>query len=64
MNEVQKILDIAFNLISTIPVSGDNVEIMADIKNYLRTAYTKVGEAYENAKKAPPEEPAEEAENG
>lgn len=63
MNEVQKILDTAFNLISTIPVNGDNVEKMADAKNYLRAAYARAGEMCEKAKE-PPEEGTEEVDNG
>lgn len=64
MNEVQKILDTAFNLISTIPVNGDNVEKMADAKNYLRAAYAKAGERCEKAKENPPQECSEEVDNG
>lgn len=61
MNELQKILNQAFNLVSTINVNGDNVEIMANAKSLLRTAYAKAGEIVQEN---PPEECAEEAGNG
>lgn len=64
MNELQKILDRAFNLVSTINVNGDNVEIMANAKSLLRAAYAKAGEMTEIIQENPPEERAEEAENG
>ena len=64
MNEVQKNIDTAFNLISTIPVNGDNVEKMADAKNYLRAAYAKAGEMCEKGKENLPQECSEEVDNG
>ena len=42
MENVLKELDYAFRIISTIPVSGDNVEIMAAAKAKLRAAYAEL----------------------
>ena len=42
MNEVKKQIDEAFKLISCIPVSGENVEIMASAKAKLRAAYAEL----------------------
>ena len=39
MNEVKKHLDTAFQLISTVPVKGDAVEVMAAARANLRAAY-------------------------
>lgn len=39
MNELQKKLSEAFDLISAIPVKGDAVDVMAAAKNALRAAY-------------------------
>lgn len=39
MNEIQKELDQAYRLLATLPVRGDNVEIMASIRQQLRRAY-------------------------
>lgn len=39
MNELQKTINKAFDLISAIPVSGDGVEVMAAAKDALRQAY-------------------------
>ncbi len=64
MNELQKILNQAFNLVSTINVNGDNVEIMAKAKNLLRAAFAQAGKMTEKAKENSPEEQTEEAENG
>lgn len=44
MNEILKELDSVFKMISTIPVSGDSVEVMAAAKNELRKVYAKVSE--------------------
>lgn len=44
MNELQQILNKTFGLISSIPVNGDNVEIMAEAKNLLRAAFAQAGE--------------------
>lgn len=38
MDEILKEIDDAFKLISTIPVTHDNVEIMAMAKHHLRNA--------------------------
>lgn len=39
MNEVQKEVNAAFELIAKLSVSGDCVEIVAVAKEHLRTAY-------------------------
>lgn len=39
MNELQKELDQAFNLVSAIPVSGGGVDVMAAAREHLRRAY-------------------------
>ena len=56
MNEVKKQIDEAFKLISCIPVSGENVEIMAAAKAKLRTVYAELSKR--------PEDEQEDAENG
>lgn len=43
MTEVQKALDNAFDVLSTIPVSGDNVEKMAIAREHLRRAFRLAG---------------------
>lgn len=43
MNQLQKILDKAFNTLSAIPVCGDQVELMAHARELLRTAYRQAG---------------------
>lgn len=47
MTDLQKVIDTAFRLISSIPVSGDNVEIMASAKQNLRSAYAMAAEKEE-----------------
>lgn len=44
MTELQKEIDQAFKLISAITVSGDGVDVMAAVRNHLRTAYGMAGE--------------------
>lgn len=39
MSEVQKKINEAFKLLTAIPVSGDQVELMAAAKESLRQAY-------------------------
>lgn len=39
MNDLQKLINTAFDLISTIPVRQDSVEVMAAAKDNLRQAY-------------------------
>lgn len=39
MSELEKEIDQAFACLSTIPVSGDNVEIMAAAREHLRRAF-------------------------
>lgn len=41
MTKTQEILNDVFKLISVIPVSGDNVEIMAKARELLRIAYAE-----------------------
>lgn len=40
--DIKKSLDKVFSLISTIPVSGDNVEIMCLAKQELKTIYKEL----------------------
>ena len=42
MNGIKQHLDNAFKLISSIPVSQDNVEIMATAKAHLRAVYAEL----------------------
>lgn len=42
MDKILAELDVIFKMISTIPVSGDSVEIMATAKNKLRQVYAEV----------------------
>lgn len=42
--EVKKLLDEAFRLISSVPVTGDNVDIMAAARNKLRAVYRALDE--------------------
>ena len=39
MTELQKEIDQAFRLVSAIPVSGDGVDVMAAVREHLRTAH-------------------------
>lgn len=39
MNEIQKKLDNAYNVLTRISVSGDGVDLMATAKSILRDAY-------------------------
>lgn len=45
MNELKEKLNKVYNLLSAIPVSGDNVEIMSVARELLREAYKMAGEA-------------------
>jgi hypothetical protein len=47
---VKNLLDEAFKLISTIPVSQDNVEVMAAAKAKLRAAYAELNKQEELSK--------------
>ena len=42
MDEILKDLDSVFRLISSVPVSGDSVDIMATARNKLRKAYAEL----------------------
>jgi hypothetical protein len=42
MDEILKKVDAAFQLISSIPVSGDNVDIVAAARNNLRAVYAEL----------------------
>lgn len=48
MKELQEKLSKAYNLLSAIPVTGDNVEIMAAARELLREAHKMAGEAENN----------------
>lgn len=39
MTDLQKELDKAFNALAVIPVRGDQVEIMASVREHLRRAF-------------------------
>lgn len=39
MTKIQSLLTQAWGLLSRVPVSGDNVELMAAAREYLRQAY-------------------------
>lgn len=39
MTDMQKEIDAAFKLLSSIPVNGDGVDVMAAARNHLREAY-------------------------
>lgn len=43
MNELQKEIDLAFKLVSAIPVNGDGVDLMAAVRDHLKTAYQLAG---------------------
>lgn len=43
MKELRKELDQAYSLISSIPVNGDGVDIMAAAREHLRKAYRMAG---------------------
>ena len=51
MEKLLKELDIAFSLISSVPVSGENVDVMAAARNKLRGVYAELKKLSENAKK-------------
>lgn len=55
MNEVKKHLDTAFQLISTVPVKGDAVEVMAAARANLRAAYQLLDKQKEPETKDPEE---------
>lgn len=44
MNEIQKNLDNAYNVLTRISVSGDSVDLMATAKSLLRNAYKTAGD--------------------
>lgn len=58
MNEIQKKLDTAYNVLSRVSVSGESVDMMATAKSILRDAYKTAGdksalwEAHKLAEKA------------
>lgn len=45
MKDIMNEIDAAFALVSTLPVSGDNVEIMATVREHLRRAYKMAKDA-------------------
>lgn len=45
MNELKEKLNKVYNLLSTIPVSGDSVEVMAAARELLREAHRLAMEA-------------------
>lgn len=42
MEQIREDMKVAFDMISTIPVSGDSVELMAAAKERLRRAYKEM----------------------
>ena len=50
MKEVKKHLEEAFRLASSIPVKGDAVDVMAVVRNNLRTVYRLLDEKNEPEK--------------
>lgn len=58
MNEIQKKLDTAFNILSRVSVSGEGVDLMATARSILRDAFKTAGdksallEAHKLAEKA------------
>lgn len=62
MDQILKNIDSAFRLMSSIPVSGDNVDIMSAARNNLRRAYAeleKMNTKKETEKPNAKEEPAD-----
>lgn len=51
MDEIMKNLDMAYGLISSIPVSGEAVDTMAVARQKLRGVYAELKKLSENAKK-------------
>lgn len=48
MTNLQNEIDQAFKLASVVPVNGDSVDIMAKVRNHLRTAYKLAAEPEES----------------
>ena len=48
MKEIQKAVDLAYKLLSAIPVTGDGVEVMAAAREHLRAAFKLAGEEKED----------------
>lgn len=44
MDTILKELDVIFQLVSSIPVSGNDVDVMAAARNKLRKVYTQLKE--------------------
>ena len=55
MNELQKELDAVWNLLASIPVKGDAVDIMAAVRGGLRRAYKLAEPDKPDTGKAEPE---------
>ncbi len=49
LKKIKKELDSAFNLLSVIPVKGDGVEVMTDVRQLLRNAYKIASKLLETA---------------
>ena len=49
MEKLLKDLDTVFNLISSIPVSGESVDVMAAARNKLRGLYARIKELEKEA---------------
>ena len=55
MKEIKQHLEEAFQLISSIPVKGDAVDVMAVVRNNLRTAYLLLDKQPEPMRESPEE---------
>lgn len=44
MNEIQKKLDTAYNILSRVSVSGESVDLMATARSILRDAFKTAGD--------------------
>lgn len=48
MTDIQKEINQAYKFASAVPVNGDAVDIMAAVRNHLRTAYKLAAEPEES----------------
>ena len=55
MKKIKQHLEEAFHLVSSIPVKGDSVDVMAAVRNNLRAAYRLLDEKKEPEKEEPEE---------
>ena len=55
MKEIKQYLEEAFQLVSSIPVKGDSVDVMAVVRANLKNAYRLLDEKKESEKEEPEE---------